>query len=149
MEVAADAELRHLNLTGPEDLTRTGNGVVDRLVERVGEVRVGAKLAGERLRIERRFFRAGVAGQPREVREREWLRLLGVGRRGRARRLSGRFRLGARRVLRHGRTANQDTDQETAIETHDDRFLPLYVWAPRAGPLGDGPWIQRRKDGLK
>ena len=69
VEVAADAELRDLELARAEDLARARDRVVHRLVEGVGVVGVDAELAGEHLRVERRLLRARVAGQPGEVGE--------------------------------------------------------------------------------
>ena len=93
MKVAADAELRELKLAGSEDLARADDRVVLRLVEAVGEVRVDAELAGEHLRVERRLFGPRVAGQPREIGERERVWLLV--RLGLVRRLCTRWRRNA------------------------------------------------------
>src|SRR5439155_9394719 len=67
VKVAADAELRHLKLTRSKDLARSADGVVGRLVEAVGEVRVGAELSGEDLGVERGFLGTRIPGQPGEV----------------------------------------------------------------------------------
>ena len=79
MEVAADAELLHLQLARSSGLRRADERVVRRIVEVPDEARVGAELAREVLGIDRRVGRARVAVEPGEVAERERIGLLAGG----------------------------------------------------------------------
>ena len=74
MEVAAEAELRELELAGADALARADEGVVLRMVEVVDVVDVDPELAGEDLGVERRVGGAAVAVEPGEVGEGERLR---------------------------------------------------------------------------
>ena len=60
MEVAAHAELRHLEFVGPKDLAGAADGVVLGMIEVVDIVDVSADLRSKELGIERNFFDAAV-----------------------------------------------------------------------------------------
>ncbi len=118
VEVAADAELRQLQLARSEDFARPADRVVLRMVEAVRERRVGAELAGEELGVHRRFLGARVAREPREIGKAERIRLLG---RGRLRRRIERHRLRRRGLSLRERGARYAKGEGRDDETHKAR----------------------------
>jgi hypothetical protein len=120
VEVATETELRQLKFTRAEDLARTANRVVGRLVEAVGEVGVDAKLSGEGLRLERRFLGSGIPREPREVAERKRLRL--------------RSRRWCRRIFLCGRQGRETGDESERGEWRangDPSFNTGYEPSPK------------------
>src|SRR6185295_11141067 len=73
VKIAADSDLRELDFVRSEDFARTADRMIARMIERVMISRIESDLSGEDLAVDPRFFCAGVAGQPGEVRERERL----------------------------------------------------------------------------
>ncbi len=71
MKIAADAELRQVDLVCSEDFARAADGVVFRMVEIVDVVCVHSNFRREEFRVESKIFGAGVAVEPSEVGESE------------------------------------------------------------------------------
>src|SRR6266436_1942787 len=67
VKIAAYTELRHLHFVVPEDLARSTNRVVFRMIETVVVIHVGPDLWGKKLRGIRRVYGARIAVQPCEI----------------------------------------------------------------------------------
>ena len=83
MKVAAEADLIELDFVGTEDLGRSADGVIFRMIEAAPKIGIESDFRGEEFRIPNRIFVTRVTVQPSPVRirkrRREATKLLGFG----------------------------------------------------------------------